>query len=112
MTLRSASRVTPGISLLPRTRGPIPERKRRLPTRLACGKAPSGAGAGFEDFDFPITRRSIGYERIEQLTRDTSHAIDRPLECCLVRFCWMGEAAQLAHELQCRGADFLVGRPR
>src|SRR6476659_3795971 len=41
----SASRVTPGISLLPRTRGPIPERKRKLPTRLACGNAPTGSGA-------------------------------------------------------------------
>src|SRR6266480_794701 len=41
----SASRVTPGISLLPRTRGPIPERKIRLPTRLACGNAPTASGA-------------------------------------------------------------------
>src|SRR6266699_5918145 len=40
-----ASRVTPGISLLPRVRGPIPERNRKLPTRLACGNAPTGSGA-------------------------------------------------------------------
>src|SRR5437588_11940730 len=40
-----ASSVTPGISLLPRTRGPMPERKSKLPTRLACGKAPTGSGA-------------------------------------------------------------------
>src|SRR6476661_10852103 len=39
------SSVTPGISLLPRTRGPIPERKSKLPTRLACGNAPTGSGA-------------------------------------------------------------------
>src|SRR5476651_260140 len=40
-----ASSETPGISLLPRTRGPIPERNRKLPTRLACGNAPTGSGA-------------------------------------------------------------------
>src|SRR5438045_2864771 len=39
------SSVTPGISLLPRTRGPMPERKRRLPTRFAWGNAPTGSGA-------------------------------------------------------------------
>src|ERR1700704_5425405 len=43
--LPAASSATPGISLLPRTRGPIPERKRKLPTRLACGNAPTGSGA-------------------------------------------------------------------
>src|ERR1700730_16346213 len=43
--LPDGSSVTPGISLLPRTRGPIPERKRKLPTRLACGNAPTGSGA-------------------------------------------------------------------
>src|SRR5207253_11201912 len=43
--LPAASSVTPGISLRPRTRGPIPERNSRLPTRLACGKAPTGSGA-------------------------------------------------------------------
>ena len=40
-----ASSVTPGISLLPRTRGPMPERKSKLPTRFACGNAPTGSGA-------------------------------------------------------------------
>src|ERR1041384_6917039 len=39
------SRVTPGISLRPLTRGPIPERKSKLPTRFACGNAPTGSGA-------------------------------------------------------------------
>src|SRR5438876_4387482 len=45
MTLPLESRVTPGISLLPRVRGPIPERKSKLPTRFACGNAPTGSGA-------------------------------------------------------------------
>src|SRR6266536_1013679 len=31
------SRPTPGISLLPRVRGPIPERIKSSPTRFACG---------------------------------------------------------------------------
>src|SRR5450432_661704 len=44
-TLPSASKTTPGMSLLPRTLGPIPERKRRLPTRRACGKRPTGSAA-------------------------------------------------------------------
>src|SRR2546423_7624696 len=45
MMLPAASSLTPGISLLPRLRGPIPERKSKLPTRLACGNAPTGSGA-------------------------------------------------------------------
>src|SRR5204862_6841454 len=46
LTILSAeSSVTPGIFLLPRTRGPIPERNRRLLTRFACGNAPTGSGA-------------------------------------------------------------------
>src|SRR5207248_2891311 len=28
-----------------RTRGPMPERKSKLPTRFACGNAPTGSGA-------------------------------------------------------------------
>src|SRR6266849_7322719 len=43
--LPAASSVTPGISLLPRTRGPMPERNNKLPTRFACGNAPTGSGA-------------------------------------------------------------------
>src|ERR1700694_2846369 len=43
--LPDESSLTPGISLLPRTRGPIPERNRKLPTRFACGNAPTGSRA-------------------------------------------------------------------
>src|SRR5213592_4320459 len=43
--LPTESSDTPGISLLPRTRGPMPERKSKLPTRFACGNAPTGSGA-------------------------------------------------------------------
>src|ERR1700754_3489107 len=45
MTWRAESNVTPGISLLPRLRGPMPDRNNRFPTRLACGNAPTGSGA-------------------------------------------------------------------
>src|SRR5207248_8044306 len=43
--LPAEASVTPGIFLLPRTRGPIPERESEVPTRLACGNAPTGSGA-------------------------------------------------------------------
>src|SRR5260370_33615010 len=43
--LPTESSITPGISLLPRTRGPMPERNSRFPTRFAGGNAPTGSGA-------------------------------------------------------------------
>src|SRR5438876_6180404 len=43
--LPDESSVTPGISLLPRTRGPMPEKNSKSPTRFACGNAPTGSGA-------------------------------------------------------------------
>src|SRR5437773_3330741 len=45
MTLPASSSITPGISLVPRCRGPIPDRNKRSPTRFACGNAPTGSGA-------------------------------------------------------------------
>src|SRR5882762_6415350 len=45
MMFPAESSVTPGISLLPRLRGPIPDRNNRFPTRFACGNAPTGSGA-------------------------------------------------------------------
>src|SRR5207302_8697105 len=62
------SSVTPGISLLPRTRGPMPERKRRLPTRFACGNAPTGSGARELSKDWLIVRgrkTEIGGQRLQ-----------------------------------------------
>src|SRR5262249_30968352 len=43
--LPDESSLTPGIALLPRLRGPIPDRNNRFPTRFACGNAPTGSGA-------------------------------------------------------------------
>src|SRR5205823_12988585 len=45
MTLPVESNVTPGISLVLRLRGPIPDRNKNSPTRFACGNAPTGSGA-------------------------------------------------------------------
>jgi len=43
--LPEESSVTPGISLLPRTRGPMPDKNNNSPTRFAWGNAPTGSGA-------------------------------------------------------------------
>src|SRR6266853_1204170 len=43
--LPEESSVTPGMSLLPRTRGPMPDRNNNSPTRFAWGNAPTGSGA-------------------------------------------------------------------
>src|SRR5688500_16592372 len=40
-----ASNSTPGIFLVPRSRGPTPDKNKRLPTRRACGYKPTGSGA-------------------------------------------------------------------
>src|SRR5277367_1427524 len=64
-TLPSASKVTPGISLLPRTRGPMPERNRRFPTRRACGKLPTGSAARAE-----VTDEGIGFASPLELDAD------------------------------------------
>ena len=45
MTLPVASWVTPGMVAAPRSRGPIPDRNSRSPTRRACGYGPTGSAA-------------------------------------------------------------------
>src|SRR5208283_3423658 len=57
-TFPSSSKVTPGMLLLPRTRGPIPERKRRFPTRRAWGNWPTGAATRAEVTD--VTEDLLG----------------------------------------------------
>src|ERR1700676_1524696 len=68
--LPAASSVTPGISLLPRVRGPIPERNRKSPTRLACGNAPTGSGARELSKDLLILNRIFLYPQITQIYTD------------------------------------------
>src|SRR4030081_219914 len=57
--LPAGSSLTPGISLLPRVRGPIPERNRKSPTRLACGNAPTGSGARELSKDLLMFKRNL-----------------------------------------------------
>src|SRR5271167_4315885 len=64
-TFPSTSRVTPGISLLPRTRGPMPDRNRRFPTRRACGKLPTGSAARVE-----VTEEDIRFASPLELDAD------------------------------------------
>src|SRR4029434_1091178 len=73
--LRSASSVTPGISLLPRTRGPIPERKRRSPTLLACGNAPTGSAARELSNDLLIDEKVRSEIRVTHLDTLNNHPL-------------------------------------
>src|SRR5437879_972376 len=66
--LPALSSVTPGISLLPRTRGPMPERNNKLPTRFACGNAPTGSGARELSKDLLINQRSEVRSQIAPFT--------------------------------------------
>ena len=51
---------SPGIASVPGSRGPMPERKSKLPTRRACGYAPTGLGAPFGSH-FAAHADSVGY---------------------------------------------------
>src|SRR5262245_39447225 len=48
-------------------------------------------------------------QRIDQPPRDAEDLVHRPVEGRLVGFRWRRETGQLAHELQRRRADLLVG---
>src|SRR5687767_6170823 len=45
LMLPFSSSSTPGIFLVPRSRGPTPDKNNKLPTRRACGYNPTGSGA-------------------------------------------------------------------
>src|SRR5438874_10349851 len=78
--LPAESNVTPGISLLLRTRGPIPERNSRLPTRFACGNAPTGSGARELSKDWLMIRgrkTEIGGQRYKSAARRSGVTILR-----------------------------------
>src|SRR6476620_11413529 len=79
--LRSASSVTPGISLLPRTRGPIPERKRRSPTLLACGNAPTGSAARELSNDLLINEKAKS-NRVTHLEPLNNHQLQATAADC------------------------------
>src|SRR5258708_6457838 len=62
------------------------------------------ARACFGGLDLAIAWRRGGDQRLEQLMRDRRHLSHRAVEGCLVCPGRPPEAAQLAHELQRRGA--------
>jgi hypothetical protein len=68
--------------------------------------------ASFLRFCFPISRRRVRDERMKQMLGGVSDVVHRAVERLFVRFRWLGEAAQLADELQRRSADFILGRGR
>src|SRR5262249_14999081 len=63
-------------------------------------------------FRLAVARRPAGGERGEQAARRLGHLVDGTLERRLVGARRLAEPAQLAHELQRGGADFLLPRRR
>jgi hypothetical protein len=63
-------------------------------------------------FNLAITRRRIRYERFKQMMRGMHDFIDRAIECFLICFRRLREAAQFSDELQRRRLDLIIGRGR
>src|SRR6202011_3596819 len=70
------------------------------------------AGARLAGFDLPVRRGLPRLERSKQAARDVGDLVDRLIKRRLVDLRRMREAAELTHELQRGGADFLLGRRR
>src|SRR6185436_5515597 len=70
------------------------------------------AGAGLFRLDRAVARRRRRDQLVDQLTRRFGHGVDGAVEGLLVGLRRAVEAAELAHELQRRGANLLVGRRR
>src|SRR5262245_66176569 len=62
--------------------------------------------------DFAIAWRTRGLKRRQQPARCLRHIIDGSIERGLVGLRGLREAAQLAHELECRGMNLVLGRRR
>src|SRR5260221_6895835 len=71
-----------------------------------------GSRPRFPGLDLAIAGRRVGHQRAQQFARRLGHLLDGMLERRLVGFRGPREAAQLAHELQRGGADFLLGGRR
>src|SRR5882672_12078770 len=83
----------------------------RLPTRLRRRSAPVSHGGPLTSLCrnlFAIPRRRGGHERLDQPTRRFGHLVDSAVERVFVQFGWLVETADLPHELQRRGAYFVV----
>src|SRR5215212_7387324 len=82
------------------------------------GPASSGAGGGvalggtlaqLRRLDLAVLRRRGRHERVEQPRRDLDDLVDRAIEGFLIRLRGLRRAADLAHVLERRGADLLLG---
>jgi len=63
-------------------------------------------------FDRTVARRRGGDQGIQQFAGGLRHLRHRPVEGLLIGFRGARTAAELAHELQRRGADLRLGRRR
>src|SRR5713101_1596596 len=97
--LPAASSVTPGISLLSRTRGPIPERNKKLPTRFACGNAPTGSGARELSKDLLICQKS-DVAVLHQTSRNPSPARTEDQIFIGGHFWWRHQRSSKPHKEQ------------
>src|SRR5262249_37150083 len=96
-----------------------PRQPPRAPT-AAIGAARSGplgvsflgASARLHPPDLTILGRAGRFQRLEQTACRFRYFIDGAPEGRLVGARGVGESAQLAHELQCRGADLFFCRRR
>lgn len=57
-------------------------------------------------FDFAVTRRSVGYKRVEQVPGSVGNLVHGAVESFFVRLGRLGEAAQFPDELKRRRANF------
>src|SRR3569833_2681782 len=98
--------------------------RRSCSTRWICRKANSssralGASDGAAEalgraqprlrrLDHPVLRRRARHQRVDQAARHPERVVDGAVEGALILLRRVGEAAQLAHELDAGGADLVV----
>src|SRR5262245_4770361 len=70
----------------------------------------AGAGAPLLRLGLTVLRRRRGYELLEEMVRGVGDGVDRTREGLLVRARRLVETADLAHVLESRGVDLVVGR--
>src|SRR5215203_3180166 len=82
------------------------------PRASASGEALARALASLAGFLLAIARRRVDLQGGDEPLRGLRHLVDGALERGLVRARGTRRPAQLAHELQRRGADLVVGGRR
>jgi len=66
-----------------------------------------GANFRFRGFFFPISRRRVRFERMQEAARNGLYFVDCGQECGFVCLRWLVEAANFSHELQRRSSDLV-----